>query len=484
MISKKLARGALMVFVTMLGMAVAQADMPAFFVNDQPVSESELARIKKSGWISAPDLPSLLRLNAELLAFKKAILVEAARQDSANMLVTSDELEATINNYRKTNNLETDEQFADFIRDLGFTEAEFRNRQERDLKIQKRNDEIIATVTATDAELRLHYDLYSDFYIEMNGSVATFDTLKPEVSKQLRDYANQTKKAGAFEIWSRNLVTEANVTFPEGSKMKIFDPVVASVDGFEIMLSQLLQETESPVYRVAWSYPDVALKELKRIQPGVLEELINRVIGRQYANRSDKAFFGNDEAIRAQVQSDGTRNVQVSETQIKAFYLQNKKDYGLEASVNLTVALFSDRKNADAFRKQIQSAKGKGFAIFAGQNHGTISELGQLTTSKLRLDLQRNLLDAKKLTQVGDQYISSVIAYDGKFEVYSVRNLKPATFKSLDSVRAEVTRLALMEARDKAVIAWWAAERKNHDIVNNLPAVQAELEARAKRMGP
>jgi hypothetical protein len=481
---KTLARGTFVVLVILLGVVVAQVDVPAFFVNDQPVSESELARVKKSGWISAPDLPNLLRLNAELLAFKKAILFEAARQDSASMLVTSDELEAGINNYRKTDNLENDEQYADFIRDLGFTEAEFQNQQEQHLKVQKRTDEITATATATYAELRLHYDLYSDFYIEMNGTHATFDTLKPEVLKQLRDYANQTKKAGAVEIWVRNLVTEAIVTFPEGSKMEIFDPVVARVDGFEILLSQLLQETEAAVYGVARSYPDVALKELKRIQPGALENLINQVIAQQYASRSDKAFFGYDEAIRTQVQFDGTRNVQVSETQIKAFYLQNKENYGLEASVSLTVALFSDRKNADAFRKQIQSAKGKGFAKLAGQNRGKISELGQLTTSKLRLDLQRNLLEAKKLTQVGDQYISSVIAYDGKFEVYLVRNLKPATFKSLDSVRAEVTRLALMEARDKAAIAWWAAERKNHVIVNNLPAVQAELEARAKRMGP
>ena len=481
---KTLTRGAFFVFVILLGAVVAQADAPAFFVNDQPVSESELARVKKSGWISAPDLPNLLRLNAELLAFKKAILFEVARQDSANMTITTDELEAAINNYRKTNNLKTDEQYADFIRDLGFTEEGFRNRQEQDLKIQKRNDEITASATATDAELRLHYDLYSDFYIEMNGSVATFDTLKPEVSKQLRDYANRTKKAGVFEIWSQNLVNEAVVTFPKGSKMEIFDPVVASVDGFEILLSQLLQETESPVYHLAWSYPDVALKELKRIQPAALEELINRVIGRQYASRSDKAFFGNDEAIMAQVQFEGTRDVQVSEAQIRAFYLQNRKDYGLEASVTLTVALFSDRKSADAFRKQIQSAKGKGFAELAGQNRGTIGELGQLTTSKLRLDLQRNLLDAKKLTRIGDQYISSVIGYDGKFEVYSVRNLKPATFKSLDSVRSEVTRLALVEAQDKAATAWWAAERKNHVIVNNLPAVQAELEARAKRISP
>ena len=113
---KTLTRGAFFVFVILLGAVVAQADAPAFFVNDQPVSESELARVKKSGWISAPDLPNLLRLNAELLAFKKAILFEVARQDSANMTITTDELDAAINNYRKTNNLETDEQYADFIR--------------------------------------------------------------------------------------------------------------------------------------------------------------------------------------------------------------------------------------------------------------------------------------------------------------------------------------------------------------------------------
>ena len=148
------------------------------------------------------------------------------------------------------------------------------------------------------------------------------------------------------------------------------------------------------------------------------------------------------------------------------------------------MATFQSRKNADSFRKQALKVQGENFPKLAYRNRGTINELGRLTKDGLRLDLQRSLLNFKKLTRIGKQFLSNVIPYDGKFEVYLIQSFQPAGLQPFQAVRAEVEVMTRTQARDKAVTAWWAAERKNHVIVNNLTAVQAELETRAKRINP
>jgi PPIC-type PPIASE domain/SurA N-terminal domain len=483
--SQKLARGVLVVVMTLLGVTLAQADVPAFFVNDQPVSESELARARRSDQLSSLDRKGVLGLDVQLMLLNQMVLIEAARQDSANVLVTEAEVDEAIAQIRAQNNLSDDASYLAAIAGQGFTEESFRTGRKEQLQIQKRVEEITASAKPSDAELRLYYEIYPDRYTNQGKPNEPFENLRPDLRKKLQTDVNKIKQNEVIEAWVEDIITNADVRFPEESKLELFDPAVASVDGLEIRLNSLLREVYSNPQIVEFmrESPSAELVHFF-FTPQVLENLINRGVARQYANRSRQAFFGSHSELFEQIGLERVGNVQVSEAQIKAFYLQNLKDYGTEASVDLMVAIFPSRKNADAFRKLILKVKGKDFLKLAAKNRGASSELGKLTKEKLRLDLQRSLLDAKKLTRIGNQYISSVIAYDGKFEVYLVQSLQPVDRKPFPSVRAEVEVRTRAQARGKAATAWWAAERKNHVIVNNLPAVQADLEARAKRMGP
>jgi hypothetical protein len=488
--SKKLARVVLIAFVTMLGMALAQADVPAFFVNDQPVSESELTRARRGDQLSTLDLKGVIGLDVQLMFLNQMVLIKTAQQDSANILVTPAEVDESIAQIRSQNNLTDDELYLAVIQAQGFTDESFHASQKERLQIQKRVEEITTSAKPSDAELKLYYELHSDQYTEPGKPNAPFEGLSLGFREKLQADANKIKQNEVIEAWVEDITTNADVRFPENSKLELFNPAIASVDGFEIRLATLLREVYSNPQVASFLQSSTIGPETKefefssKFKPQALENLINRGIARQYASRSLQAFFGNHSELFEQIGLERVGNVKVSEAQIKAFYLQNINDYRTEASVDLVVAIFPSRKNADAFRKQILKVKGKDFSKLASKNRGTSSELGQLTTDQLRLDLQRSLLDAKKLTRVGDQYISSVIAYDGKFEVYLVQSLQPVDLKPFPSVRAGVEVRTRVQARNKAATAWWAAERKNHVIVNNLPAVQAELEARAKRMGP
>jgi hypothetical protein len=483
--SKKLARGAWIVFVILLGMAVAQADVPAFFVNDQPVSESELARARRSDQFSTLDLKGVIRLDVQLMLLNQMVLIEAARQDSANVLVTPAEVDESIAQIRSQNNLTDDASYLAAIAGQGFTDETFRTSRKEQLQIQKRVEEITASAKPSDAELKLYYQLYTDQYAEPGKPNPLFENLNRALREKLKADASSIKQNGVIEAWVENITTNADVRFPEGSKLELFNPAVASVDGFDIQLTTLLREVYSnpQVAEFMRTTPNTPLVQTF-FKPQALENSINRGIARQYASRSKQAFFGTSQDLLEQIGLERVGNVQVSEEQIKTFYLQNKENYRIEASVDLVVATFPSRKIADAFRKQILKAKGKDFSKLASKNRGTSSELGQLTKDKLRLDLQRSLLEANKLTRIGKQYLSKVIPYDGKFEVYLIQRLQPADLKPFQSVRAEVEAMTRTQARNKAAKVWWAAERKNHVIVNNLLAVQAELEARAKRMSP
>jgi SurA N-terminal domain len=481
--SKKLARGALVVVMTLLGMALAQADVPAFFVNDQPVSETELARARRSDQLSTLGLKGAIGLDVQLMLLNQVILIKAAQQDSANVLVTSAEVDEAIAQIRAQNNLSDDASYLAAIEGQGFTDESFRTSQKEQLQIQKRVEEITASAKPSDAESKLYYELHPDQYGDQGKPNELFENLRPDLRKKLQTDVNKIKQNEVIEAWVEDIITNADVRFPEASKLELFDPAVASVDGFEIRLNSLLREVYSnpQIVEFVRESPSNELTQTF-FKPQALENLINRGIARQYASRSRQAFFGSHSELFEQIGLEQVRNVQVSEAEIRAYFLVHKSAFIAPAIVSFWTANFANLKDATKFRTQLLKAKGQNFVRLAAKNHGTANEYEEGDTDQ-RIGSQSISLDPKQLTRVDTGHISQIVRKDGWFEVYLITKIKPASLKTFKSVRADVAVKTLAQARDKAATAWWTAERKNHVIVNNLPAVQAELEARAKRMG-
>jgi hypothetical protein len=484
MISKKLARGASIAFVTMLGMALAQADVPAFFVNDQPVSESELARARRSDQLSILGLKGVIGLDVELMLLNQVILLEAARQDSANVLVTEVEVDEAIAQIRSQNNLADDSSYLAAIGGQGFTDESFRTSQKEQLQIQKRVEEITASAKPSDAESKLYYEIHPDQYRDQGKPNGSFENLQPELREKYQADVNKIKQNEVIEAWVEDITTNADVRFPENSKLELFNPSVASVDGFEIRLNSLLREVYSNPRIVEFMRESPSAELIQTFfKPQALENLINRGVARQYASRSNQAFFGLNQELLEQIKLEQVRNVQVSDAEIRAYYLAHKSAFTVSGTVAFWTGNFANLKDATTFRTQLLKAKGQNFVRLAAKNRGTANEYEERNTEELT-GSKSIPMDPKQLTRVGTSYISSVVRKDGWYEVYLIIKRNPASLKPFESVRAEAAKMTLAQARDKAAIAWWAAERKNHVIVNNLPVVQVELETRAKRNNP
>ena len=473
-------KAAVLVCVAALGAAVAQS-APAFFVNDQPVSERELKR--RHDDYASLKLQGTVAQDLKRFILSQTVLNEAVFQDAAQVTVPSEELASSVERFRKERELTCDEEYLAALEKLGYTESEYLEAVDRDLRINKRVDEITAGVTATEAELKLYYELFSKWFEVPGKPLDAFDDLRPSVRRQLEANVVTVKRGQALEEWVSALISNANVTFPEGSDRDWFNPVVASVDDLEIRLYDL----DNAVYTNPQVFVDLVSgnasqveARLRKVKPEVLEGLINAAVARQYASRSKRGFFGSGAALVALIERDQTRKVRVTDAEVRAFYAANKAAFSSPASAELVGARFASLKDANAFRWSLVRAKGGNFAKLAAKFRGKTTRYGPITPANLT-GPHTALLDPKKLRRVGKAYVSPVIREDATIEVFLVSKLTPSKVQPFDSVRAQVAEWALEGAQGKVARAWWAAERQRHVIVNNLPQVQRELEARAAR---
>ena len=469
--------------VAFFGGVLAQSDAPAFFVNEQPVTEAELARARRADSLASRNFKGALGFESELLVLNQLVVIRVAAQDAAIVPLTSEEVDLQIKQIRDQNNLIDDAQYEAAIQGAGYSIESFRKDQEANLRIQKRISELQASGKASEAELKFLYELSPQTYAESGKQPAAFATLTPEQRDRLEFDAKKLKQDEAIEAWVAELTSNAQVRFPEGSSLEWFNPVVASVDGFEIRLDVFLREVYSnPEVGRFIEQAEAHTTEafLSIFKARALERLIDTAVAAQYASRSDQPFFGMYQNQFEQIQQFITQNIQISEVEARAYYLKNKSSYSTQASAELVVAAFSNSVDAKKFRQQLLKSQGENMFKLAAQNHGAASELGRLDADKLIAN-QTDLLKPEKLTRVKQGHVSKVINGNGQVNVYLVTDFQPASVQPFEAVRQQVSDKARMQAQEKAASIFWAAERKNHEIINNLGQVQAELEARAKR---
>ena len=467
--------------LVLAGVAVAQTAATALLVNDQPVSERKIAQTQQNSPLYALKLSGVPGLDLENLLMDQVVLLEAANQDAASIELDSEAFANAIEEFRAVRQLTSDEAYLTFLEGIGFTEEEFLEGVAQQQRLNKRVEEVSAGVSGTEAELRQYYELFPEFITELSKPLFPFDDLKPSVRRRLETVVGILKRDAAIDSWVSGLVQNAQVQFPEGSKRDWPNPVVASVNGFEIRLHQLNGEVyNNPDIVVSLLGMDAKVVERVRLaKVKAVADLIDRAIALQYASHANKPYVGTGAAVIEQINRQQTRNVRVSDAEARAYYQSQKAMFMRPATAVLTGARFQSTRDASAFRAQLLRAKGTNFGKLAARYRGTATEYGPITPDNLT-GPHTALLDPKKLTQFGKLYVSGVIREGNTIEVFLVQDLKPATVMPFESVRAEVTQRALEQARSKVANAWWAAERKRHVIVNNLAAVQQALEAQAK----
>jgi hypothetical protein len=210
-----------------------------------------------------------------------------------------------------------------------------------------------------------------------------------------------------------------------------------------------------------------------------LERMIDEVVVEKFISNAKLPFITTGSKLVSELKKFQARDVKVTDAEIRIFFGSHKQEYITESSVILSGAWFKSKDQAVDFRAKLFKNQKLNWQILTKKLGVTVENYGRRFYFNLP-DGCRFCLDEKRFRKLGNEWISDVIYSAGRYGVVLRSGFVPRHPSLFEEVRAEVSADTLQSAKEKYGRAWLAAERKNHVIVNNLPEVMKELEARVK----
>ncbi len=215
------------------------------------------------------------------------------------------------------------------------------------------------------------------------------------------------------------------------------------------------------------------------LQSALLERLIDQIVAEKFVQDAKLPFVTIGTKLLSELQLFQARAVKVTEAEIRTYFVDHRDDYITDDSGVLMGAWFKTEKQATDFRSQFLKRDGQNWEKLIRKFGGSIKSYGRLEQNDLP-DFCFFCLTPERLTKLGSQFLTKVVEDEGLYGVVLLSEFVPNHPSSFEEARADVTADTLRSAKGKYGRAWLAAERKNHVIVNHLPEVMKELEARVK----
>ena len=133
---------------------------PLFFVNNQAVLPEMLDRVRRGNPVFNAKFAGAIGQDFQNLLLDQAILLEVTRQDAAGMLVTEDEVEKFVSDFRTREKLVTEEAYNARLEKLGYTDFSLREVVRESFRLNKRIAQVRETASITPIEL--------EFFLKFN----------------------------------------------------------------------------------------------------------------------------------------------------------------------------------------------------------------------------------------------------------------------------------------------------------------------------
>ncbi|MGK0619514.1 peptidyl-prolyl cis-trans isomerase [Meiothermus cerbereus] len=316
------------------------------------------------------------------------------------------------------------------------------------------------------------------FYIvKVEKYLPAGDVQFEEVKDRVKEDAKRIKGNGALEAYLEGLRAKANVKFAQEATFKFENPVVAKVGDAEIKLSEVTQ--------VVFANPQVpqlvqqGLGELavQFFMPQTLEQLINREVIYQAAKQLNQPFFGSKSDIANQAQQWKTRDITVTEAEVRKYYDSNLANFTIPASAKVQAVNFKkeDKAKAEAFRAA--ALKGGKLEDLAKANSGTVEDFGVVNPGTMPpvpnrlVFLTRGTFPKGSLGEVSEV----VKLEDGSFQVLLVNDRKAEVLRPFEEVKEQARQQVLATRRAEAAQKWVEEVRKAAKVENNLQKVLTAL---------
>jgi len=316
------------------------------------------------------------------------------------------------------------------------------------------------------------------FYIvKVEKYLPAGDVKFEEVKDRVKEDAKRIKGNGALEAYLEELRAKANVKFAQDATFKFENPVVAKVGDAEIKLSEVTQ--------VVFANPQVpqlvqqGLGELavQFFMPQTLEQLINREVIYQAAKQLGQPFFGSKTDIANQAQQWKTRDVTVTDAEVRKYYDSNLANFTIPASAKVQAVNFKkeDKAKAEAFRAA--ALKGGKLEDLAKANSGTLQDYGVVNPGTMPpvpnrlVFLTRGTFPKGPLGEVSEV----VKLEDQSFQVLLVNERKAEVLRPFEEVKEQARQQVLAARRAEAAQKWVEEARKAAKVENNLQKVLTAL---------
>ncbi len=301
--------------------------------------------------------------------------------------------------------------------------------------------------------------------------VPAFEEVKDQVEKD----AQAAKGDGALEAYLEELRKKAQVRFAESNPYAYKNPVVAQVDGTEILLAQVLQPVFSNQQTQALIQQGLGELAVQFFLPQTLEGLIDREVLVKAAKKSGKPFIGSKDAIAQAYLLHETQGVTATEEEARKFYAENPARFVLPASARVVAVSFKEEAKAKAFREA--ALKAQDLEALAKAHGGSVTDHGTVQPNQLPAVLDRLVFKVKETFPKGPSgEVSEVVKLeDGTFAVLLIQDRKPEVLRPYEAVKEEALQGVVAKKRQEKAQALLQALRKEARIENRLSQVLAEL---------
>ncbi|AEV17116.1 hypothetical protein TCCBUS3UF1_20780 [Thermus sp. CCB_US3_UF1] len=299
----------------------------------------------------------------------------------------------------------------------------------------------------------------------------SFEEVKDRVEKD----AQEAKGNGALEAYLEELRKNAQVRFAEGIAYTYKNPPVASVNGKEILLAQVLQPVFSNQQTAALIQQGLGELAVQFFLPQTLESLIDRELLAEAAKKSGQPFIGSKDDVAQAYLFYQTRELSATEEEARKFYAENPALFTVPASAEVVGATFAAEAKAKAFREA--ALRGGDLQALAKAQGGSVTEYGTVNPNQLPAVLDRLVFKVKETFPQGPLgEVSEVVKLeDGTFAVLLIKNRKPETLKPYAQVMEEAKAGVIGRKRQQAAQALIQKLRQEAKVENRLSQVLAEL---------
>jgi parvulin-like peptidyl-prolyl isomerase len=316
------------------------------------------------------------------------------------------------------------------------------------------------------------------FYIvKVEKYLPAGDVKFEEVKDRVKEDAKRIKGQGALEAYLEELRAKANVKFAEGSTLKYENPVVAKVNEAEIKLAEVTQSVFANPQVPQLVQQGLGELAVQFFMPQTLEQFINREAVYQAAQKLGQPFFGSKSDIVTQAQQWKTRDITVTDAEVRKYYDSNLANFTIPASAKVQAVNFKkeDKAKADAFRAA--ALKGGKLEDLAKANSGTVQDFGVVNPGTMPpvpnrlVFLTRGTFPKGPLGEVSEV----VKLEDESHQVLIVNDRKAEVLRPFEEVKEEARQQVLASRRAEAAQKWVEEVRKAAKVENNLQKVLSAL---------